>query len=94
MSGQMWKLLGKNLLVSSSHSHANYYYSAIFFPPPRVDSLYDLIWLVGVNDFILKFVCVILKVFLVLVPMRFLPYQKRVRKKKDPFGRVEFFSFL
>ena len=52
--------------------------SAIFFPPPHVESLYDLIWLVGVNDFILKFVCVIIKVFLVLVPMRYMPYQKRV----------------
>ena len=51
--------------------------SAIFLSPSKVDSLYDLIWLVGVNDFILKFAAVILKIFLVMVPTSVLPYQKR-----------------
>ncbi len=54
------------------------YFSAIFLPPAKVDSLYELIWLVGVNDFILKFLAVIIKVVLVLAPAKWLPFQRRV----------------
>ncbi len=54
------------------------YNSAIFLPPTKVESLYDLLWLVAVNDFMLKFVAVILKIGLIFLPEKLLPYQKRV----------------
>lgn len=56
-----------------------FFFSAIFLPPAKeVTSLYDLFWMVGVNDFILKFVAVIAKIGLIFVPGKLLPYQKRV----------------
>ena len=63
----------------------NLIFSAIFLPPAKeVQSLFDLFWMVGVNDFILKFVAVIAKIGLIFVPGKLLPYQKRVRYKR-PF---------
>ena len=41
--------------------------------------MYDLVWLVGVNDFILKFFAVIVKIMLVVTPGAVVPYKKRVR---------------
>ncbi len=57
-----------------------FYFSALFLPPSKVESLYDLIWLVGVNDFILKFGAVIVKILLVFMPPRIIPYQRRVSR--------------
>jgi hypothetical protein len=31
-------------------------FSAFFVPPERVSTFYDLVWIVGVNDFVLKFI--------------------------------------
>lgn len=53
--------------------------SAIFLPPSKIESFYDLFWFVGVNDFILKFVSVIFKVGLILLPNTIVPFKKRVR---------------
>ncbi|XP_059090529.1 RING finger and transmembrane domain-containing protein 2-like [Tigriopus californicus] len=53
------------------------YNCAIFLPPSKIESFYDLFWFVGVNDFILKFVSVIFKVGLLLLPNTAVPYQKR-----------------
>jgi hypothetical protein len=33
-----------------------YCFSAFFVPPERVSTFYDLVWIVGVNDFVLKFI--------------------------------------
>ena len=54
--------------------------SAIFLPPSKVDTLYDLLWFVAVNDFMLKFLAVILKIGLIFTPGQIVPYQKRVSK--------------
>ena len=57
--------------------------SAIFLPPSKVDTLYDLLWFVAVNDFMLKFLAVILKIGLVFTPGQLVPYQKRVSDRAD-----------
>ena len=54
--------------------------SAFFNPPDTVPSFYDLIWIVGVNDFILKFLAVLSKIVVTLMPAKIIPYQKRVSK--------------
>ena len=42
-----------------------------------MESLYELFWLVGVNDFILKFAAVVAKIFVVLTPASVLPCKRR-----------------
>merc|ERR1711884_660539 len=51
--------------------------SAFFVPPEKVPTFYDLLWIVGVNDFILKFMAVLAKILVTLSPARAIPYQKR-----------------
>lgn len=51
--------------------------SAFFIPPEKVNTFYDLLWIVGVNDFILKFMAVLAKILVTIIPARILPYQKR-----------------
>jgi len=51
--------------------------SAFFIPPAAVATFYDLVWIVGVNDFVLKFLAVLAKVSVTLLPASILPYQKR-----------------
>lgn len=51
--------------------------SAFFIPPSSVTTFYDLVWIVGVNDFVLKFLAVLAKVAITLLPASILPYQKR-----------------
>jgi len=51
--------------------------SAFFVPPEKVPTFYDLLWIVGVNDFILKFVAVLAKIVVTLLPAKIMPYQKR-----------------
>merc|ERR550519_44411 len=53
------------------------YLSALFIPPHNVSTFYDLLWIVGVNDFILKYVAVLAKVFVTVLPAKILAYQKR-----------------
>ena len=53
--------------------------SAFFIPPEKVTTFYDLLWIVGVNDFILKFMAVLAKILVTITPARVLPYQKRVK---------------
>jgi hypothetical protein len=55
------------------------FFSAIFLSIGNVNSLYDLVWYVGINDFILKFVAVIVKICIVMLPAEILPHRKRVR---------------
>lgn len=52
--------------------------TAFFFPPTTVASFVDLVWIVGVNDFILKFIALLAKISITLLPAKILPYQKRV----------------
>ena len=55
------------------------YFRTIFLPSGNVESFSELLWIVAVNDFILKFVAVIFKLMIVMLPGNFLPYRKRVR---------------
>jgi hypothetical protein len=45
--------------------------SAFFIPPAAVATFYDLVWIVGVNDFVLKFLAVLAKVAVTLLPLSF-----------------------
>jgi len=51
--------------------------SAFFIPPEEVCSVVDLLWIVGINDFFLKFLSVFTKIIVTVSPAKFLPYQKR-----------------
>jgi len=51
--------------------------SAFFVPPASVTTFYDLLWIVGVNDFVLKFLAVLAKVGVTVLPATIMPYQKR-----------------
>ena len=62
-----------------------FFSSAVFLSIGKVNSLYDLIWYVGINDFILKFFAVIVKICIVLLPPEMLPHRKRVRYNDSAF---------
>ena len=51
--------------------------SAFFIPPSAVATFHDLLWIVGVNDFVLKFLAVLAKVVVTVLPASVLQYQKR-----------------
>jgi len=51
--------------------------SAFFIPPGEVANFYDLVWVVGINDFVLKFLAVFTKIIVTVLPPSLLPYQRR-----------------
>ena len=53
--------------------------SAFFIPPGEVSNFTDLLWVVGINDFFLKFLSVFTKIIVTILPPSLLPYQKRVK---------------
>ncbi|PNF42611.1 hypothetical protein B7P43_G01282 [Cryptotermes secundus] len=54
------------------------YLSLVFIPPyTQPLSVWDVLWIVGVTDFVLKLVTIILKVSIAALPVFLLPYQKR-----------------
>lgn len=57
----------------------NIFSNLIFIPsytqPP---SMWDLIWMVGITDFLLKLITILFKIAIVAIPAQLLPYQKRV----------------
>ena len=65
-----------------------FFSSAIFIPSGRVATLSELLWIVGVNDFILKFVSVIIKIFVILLPSTILQHRKRVSFKLGMFFKM------
>jgi len=51
---------------------------SLFIPlQVKVGSFSDLVWIVAINDFVLKFDAVITKILIVLSPQSVLPYRKR-----------------
>ena len=64
-----------------------FYHRTIFLPSGKVESFSELLWIVAVNDFILKFVAVIFKILIVMLPGNLLPYRKRVR---DTDNNIEY----
>jgi len=51
----------------------------VFIPPySQPLSVWDLLWIVGVTDFVLKLVTIVLKVSIAALPVIILPYQRRV----------------
>ena len=51
-------------------------------PTGKIESLGELLWIVYVNDFVLKFAAIIVKVVVVLLPPTILPHRKRVPEFK------------
>ena len=51
----------------------------MFIPPySQPLSVWDLLWIVGVTDFVLKLITIILKISIAALPVVVLPYQRRV----------------
>ena len=53
-------------------------FSALFIPNGKITSLSELLWIVGVNNFVLKFVSVIVKILVILLPASVILHRKRV----------------
>ena len=53
-------------------------FSALFIPNGKITSLSELLWIVGVNNFVLKFVSVIIKILVILLPASVILHRKRV----------------
>ena len=77
-------------LVTSDAS----FYSLIFLNP-TVDfmSFWEVLWIVGITDFILKFLFMGFKCFILLVPSFMMSFKSKVRKQsifllpyEDPFA--------
>lgn len=58
----------------------DYFYSNLVFIPPYTQplSVWDLIWTVGITDFILKLITILIKIVIILLPPIIIPYQKKV----------------
>ncbi|PNF24345.1 hypothetical protein B7P43_G11915 [Cryptotermes secundus] len=71
-------LLGCILFIYYMFQDQKLYLSLVFIPPyTQPLSVWDLLWIVGVTDFVLKLVTIILKVSIAALPVFLLPYQKR-----------------
>jgi len=53
------------------------YLCALFIPNGKITSLSELLWIVGVNNFVLKFVSVIIKILVILLPASVILHRKR-----------------
>ena len=56
----------------------NFFFSAVFYRICAVSNLSELLWVVGINDFVLKFTSVIVKIGIIFVPSHMLQHRKRV----------------
>ncbi|PNF42444.1 hypothetical protein B7P43_G09361 [Cryptotermes secundus] len=71
-------LLGCILFIYYMLQEQKLYLSLVFIPPyTQPLSVWDVLWIVGVTDFVLKLVTIILKVSIAALPVFLLPYQKR-----------------
>lgn len=71
-------LLGCILFIYYLFQDQKLYLSLVFIPPySQPLSVWDLLWIVGVTDFVLKLVTIILKVSITALPAVVLPYQRR-----------------
>lgn len=71
-------LLACILFIYYLFQNEKLYLSLVFIPPySQPLSVWDLLWIVGVTDFVLKLVTIILKVSVAALPVVLLPYQRR-----------------
>ncbi|XP_067015785.2 RING finger and transmembrane domain-containing protein 2 [Anabrus simplex] len=71
-------LMGCILFIYYIFQDQKLYLSLVFIPPySQPLSVWDLLWIVGVTDFVLKLVTIILKVSVAALPAVVLPYQRR-----------------
>lgn len=56
------------------------FFSSLMFARPNLNSydFFDLIWVVGITDFVLKFVTIGLKCFVLFLPKILLAFKSRV----------------
>lgn len=69
----------------------DYFYTNLVFIPPYTQplSVWDLIWLVGITDFILKLITILIKIVVIILPALIVPYPKKVN-----IITIRFFSKL
>lgn len=65
-----------NYIFENEKLYMSLIFIKTFEKPLRV---WDLLWFVGITDFILKLITVGLKIIVIITPGRLIPYQKRVR---------------
>lgn len=71
-------LVGCILFIYYIFQDQKLYLSLVFIPPySQPLSVWDLLWIVGVTDFVLKLITIILKISIAALPGIVLPYQKR-----------------
>ena len=75
MNGKLWYLVIFHL---TQHELTIFYFSAVFYRICAVSNLSELLWVVGINDFVLKFTSVIVKIGIIFVPSHMLQHRKRV----------------
>ena len=53
---------------------------SLYLFPPNVDSvdLWDLLWIVGISDFIIKFCTIILKAIMAILPRNLMGFKRKV----------------
>lgn len=65
-------------LLYYSYRNEKLFYSVILIPPEREDlSVWDLLWMVIVSDYVLKICTVLFKTFITLLPQTLMHYQNR-----------------
>ncbi|KAJ9600019.1 hypothetical protein L9F63_009683 [Diploptera punctata] len=71
-------LMGCILFIYYIFQDQKLYLSLMFIPPySQPLSVWDLLWIVGVTDFVLKLITIILKISIAALPVVVLPYQRR-----------------
>lgn len=65
------------LLYNTFHSQSLYF--SLIFLPPNIDPIgfWDVLWIVGIADFILKFLCLGFKCLVLLVPLPLMSFKSR-----------------
>ncbi|XP_024613304.1 E3 ubiquitin-protein ligase RNFT1 isoform X2 [Neophocaena asiaeorientalis asiaeorientalis] len=71
-------LAGSSVLLYYTFHSQSLYYSLIFFNPTLdYSSFWDVLWIVGITDFILKFLFMGLKCLILLVPSFIMPFKSK-----------------
>lgn len=76
---QVCYIFGCILFIGYIFEEEKLFSNLIFIPPyTQPLSVWDLLWTVGITDFILKLITIFLKILIVALPAQLIPYQKRV----------------
>lgn len=77
---EVFYIFGCILLITCMFIEENMFSNLVFIPPyTQPLSVWDLLWTVGITDFLLKLFTIFVKIVIVALPGSFIAYQKRVR---------------